>query len=192
MLAERIEEIRAALAEGESQLERVEAAMRAAAQKFSDAEKYVERLRIELDVLQQADRLRPPSSQAVIASADATDNSVRPRRRGGRQPGSIAKKWRLALSDLVAAGNRPIDMDQFYLLTRGRLGLTESSARERVKSYATQGILTEEAGFYRVSDYAIQRFGLGVGSGRHNTSGSTIEITYPRDGGVADNEKAPH
>jgi septal ring factor EnvC (AmiA/AmiB activator) len=97
---------------------------------------------IELRALTHAASLRPiaPTNDAV-----ATPDVVEPRR-GGRQKGSISKKWRRALADLVAAGNQPMDPERFYLLTRGRLGLAESSVKERVRTYVTAGHLEEVNG----------------------------------------------
>jgi hypothetical protein len=132
---------------------------------------------IELRALEQAAKLRPihVRVEAIGPAAIGPDLRVtapvaheqipsflapEPKKRGGRKPGSISKTWRLALADLVCAGNNPLDPNQFYLLTRGRLGLNETSVRERIRQYAALGIMDEADGKYCVSATSIDKFQL--------------------------------
>lgn len=156
LLSKKIDDTKAAVTQAQQLLERHDAAMRAAAEKYSETERYLASLKIELQALEEADRLRPENQ--IEGSVEATADG--PSKRGGRQPGSIGTKWRMALSDIVAAGNRPIELEQFYLMTRARLGLSEASVRERVRQYANQGILIETGGKFMVSDYSINKFNL--------------------------------
>lgn len=95
----------------------------------------------------------------------------------------------MALSDIVAAGNNPLEFAQFYLLTRARLGLAETSVRERVRQYATQGILIEIGGKYTVSDYAIGKFNLSTGQPLDDSSAAE---SYPHHGEGPQDATAPH
>jgi hypothetical protein len=187
LLSKKIAETKQAVIAAEEQLVRNEAAMAAAAEKYQETERYLSRLKTELQAYEDADRLRP-----VGYEPDPNDHAtavVTGTKHKGRKPGSISIKWRQALSDLVSAGNRPVDQQQFYLLTRGRLGLAEASVRERLRQYAAAGFLIETGGRYVVSDFAIRQWRLDIP--QQDNSG-TPEITYPRQVGGADNEKAPH
>ncbi len=194
MLSKKIVEIRQADAEAEAQLARQDAAFRAAAEKYADAEKYLTQIKTELQAYEEADRLRPSVGGAIaIGETDEADGSVTGKKRGGRKPGSISRKWREALSDLVSAGNKPLNQEQFYLLTRGRLGLAEASVRERVRQYAAAGILIETGGCYVVSNFAIEQWKLDAVPRADLSSGIFgAEPIYPRSVEMADNEKAPH
>lgn len=114
---------------------------------------------IELRALELASSLRPGGGSPSILPNPLSEDAPAPRR-GGRQPGSISRKWRQALADFVAAGNAPVDQSAFYLLTRGRTGLAASSVRERVRNYIVQGILTERNGKISVSQNAIESLHL--------------------------------
>ena len=124
---------RADLANARDAYERVGQELSALADKYLNAEAYVRELEIELRALQQADELRPLGLETTTAPEPQPEHQLIAElpRRGGRQKGAISLKWREALSDLVAAGNQPVSPERFYLLTRARLGLAESSARDR-------------------------------------------------------------
>lgn len=194
MLSKKIIEIRQAVAEAEAQLARQDAALRAAAEKYADAEKYLSQIKTELQAYEEADRLRPSVDGAISTVAtDDTDGAATVKKRGGRKPGSISRKWREALSDLVSAGNKPLNQEQFYLLTMGRLGLAEASIRERVRQYAAAGILIETGGCYVVSNFAIEQWKLDAVPRSELSAGVFgAEPIYPRSIEMADNEKAPH
>ena len=112
---------------------------------------------VELAALKRAAEIRPINVDIPFAPEKAEPPAVK---RGGRQPGSLSMKWRLALADIVAAGNNWVDHQQFYLLTRGRLRLNESSVRERVRSYLAQGILEEQDNKLRVAAWIIAKYNL--------------------------------
>ncbi|MEQ1648434.1 MAG: hypothetical protein ABL898_07605 [Hyphomicrobiaceae bacterium] len=133
-----------------------------ATRNFEDARMMLRDMEIELRTLEKAASMRPlPEVAATAVVTDDLNKTVAATaKRGGRQPGSISKVWRLALGDIVSAGNQPVDADQFYLLTRGRLGLAQNSVRERLRQYAALGLLVEAGGKYCVSDTTIERFKL--------------------------------
>ena len=153
--------------------------------RISETDATLRAAEIELRALEQAAKLRPLREHATlpglgfepIAPAGSSVLNVtptEPKKHRGRQPGSIAKTWRLALADLVCVGNNPIDPGQFYLLTRGRLGLNETSVKERIRQYATLGILDEADGKYRVSAVSIDKFKL-VALGAQKNSASPAQ-----------------
>ena len=153
----KIAERQADLDNAKAAVERATIAMEDAARLFEDAERKAKAIEIELNALLEADKLRPATAEA---DKDASRDTVIPSRRKGRQPGSISKKWRDALTDFVAVGNHPVEISRFYLMTRARLGLAESSVRERVRQYVATGILLEQEGSICVSKAAIDKFRL--------------------------------
>lgn len=126
----------------------------------------IETAEIELRVLEYAASLRPASLEnqeighVARSMAHALPDSGH---RGGRQPGSISRKWREVLALWVAHdqnGNKWLDMDGIHLLQRPFLGLAPSSTRERIRQYADVGHVEELDGKYRVSQTAIEKFSL--------------------------------
>lgn len=123
---------------------------------LDDLKRKSEICEFELRMLEKAAKLRPAlPAQTASVEAPAQDGT----RRGGRQPGSISVKWREALLAWAKDGNKPLDIDGIYLLTRPILGLTHASVRERIRQYQSQSIIEVAAdGKFTVSDWAIKRF----------------------------------
>lgn len=117
---------------------------------------------IELRALRTADTLRPVRDldpDLVITANDGTVVVAEIKKNKGRQQGALSTRWKEALSDLHAAGNQPVTVEQFYLLTRARTGGTEASVRERIRKYVADGIMMEVSGRYCVSAATIERYG---------------------------------
>lgn len=172
----------------ENQAENAKAALEAAKTTYENLQQDIRLADVEIRALEKAASLRPHgeagtgadprdlvSGQSAIIAAQ--DKSAR----GGRQPGSISMKWRSALSDVVAAGNAPVEFQQFYLLTRARLGLTEASVKERVRQYVNDGILAESDGMISVSQQSIDRYDL-----------RSLAQSYPSTESEEQNATAPH
>lgn len=168
----------------EVQVESAKAALEAAKGTLELALSELREADIEIRALERATTLRPAGAPPTGSDPDDLVRQNAPREkqaRGGRQPGSISHKWRAALSDFVAAGNNPVELQQFYLLTRARLGLSEASVRERARKYVSDGILVESNGRVSISEQAIARYSL-----------KNADETFPRSNGEAENTTAPH
>jgi hypothetical protein len=164
-----------------SKVEAAKAKFTAAKSEYDVAVAEFQRVEIELRAYEHACAIRPGDDGARRADPEdlIRDSSSRlhivRQPRGGRQPGSISQRWRLALSDFVALGNAAVEMERFYLVTRGRLGLAEASVRERVRNYVVQGIMEEIDGKVRVSQASIDKFGLPESSAQEKTTPSDAD-----------------
>jgi hypothetical protein len=158
-----------------------------ASRRLDEAKSVLRDAENELRIFERAAALRP--------SAHAPPQDAEPdARRGGRQKGSLSRKWKRALADFVLAGNSPVEFDTFYLVTRARLGLSQASVRERVRTYVGHGIMKEVGGKISVADEAIEKLRLLTlpPEDSPEDADEDSDESYPREHEDADNEKAPH
>lgn len=115
-----------------------------------DAERVLERARVELSTLEQAASLRP-----LTASAVATEV------RKGRQPGAISREWRTVLMTMWLLG-----VPSTYEVIAGIAGSSGASSdiasvRERIRIFERHGYVQgDPMRGYTVTDVAAERFGF--------------------------------
>jgi hypothetical protein len=129
----------------------------------ADLQRQLDVVTIELRALEEAAALRPIDVvgftavpvKPVMRLADGDEP-----KRGGREPGCISKKWRVALRDLARRSNPYRTTDEIYLVTRTRVRASLPAVKERVRSYVAMGFMEESEGRYRVTQHAIEKFDL--------------------------------
>ncbi|MCY3703536.1 MAG: hypothetical protein OXG16_12745 [Rhodospirillales bacterium] len=106
--------------------------------------------------------------QALKLAAELRPAQTGNRRKGGQQSGghgrrrgAISPEWREILRVLAKHGNPPRPHAEIIKVVNA-LGksVTNSTVRDRVRKYCNRGILEETATGYRVTQHAIQHYGL--------------------------------
>jgi len=128
-------------------------------QRYEDALRVCELTRARLEGLQIAVGLlgRPfPTNKAEVARSSG--DVPRPR---GKQLGSISMEWRAVLAAHVAAGNDfASPKDIAATSTAAGHPVEMKPTRDRMRKYISLGFAEREGDLYRVSQSAIDRFGL--------------------------------
>lgn len=117
------------------------------------------RLEMELATLERAAELRP-ASEVGRRVAGRPEQYVNARRRGGRQPGAISKKWRAILHHVAThfpEGGTPDDIASFGPGI-GLKNLKPKDARQQAEKYVELGFLEAADGRFKVTDLARKRF----------------------------------
>ncbi len=122
-------------------------------------EREIDQKKLRLDVLKEADRLRPPiddedgvypdAGQSLPSEGMPSTDSAH-KRKGGRQPGSISMDWRktlIGMDDHARLFNQGLGFDGIYQLAKSH-GVKggEHSVRDRIRKYCDRLKLLERDG----------------------------------------------
>lgn len=148
-----------------------------------------EAVALRYGILQEAASLRPALEGPLLGG---TPPAVA--RKGGRQPGSISKKWQEILInvDLLDISRKGLTFQEIYEITQvAGVATTLHSVRDRVRKYRdVHGYLEEVTeGRFKVSADALDRFHKAVALGHDETESS--DLSEASNGDEDDAEPGP-
>ena len=127
-----------------------------------DAKAALERLAVELAMLEHAATLRPAITAIRVGRREPAPGNARASgRSSGRQPGSISADWQAVLRAMNATAQPHFYLSIADIAARNRINASPGSVRDRVRNFVKSGFLvgTPETGF-TVTQAAIDRFGF--------------------------------